>query len=50
MTNQELEDEITAIYLWWAENVPNVTPRIPRLMQLWAEFDRRVDDGRIGAY
>lgn len=42
MSDERLDQEIEAVYLWWAHERPGVTPReTGYLGDLWAEFDKR---------
>lgn len=44
---EKTENEINAIYKWWANQAPGVTPREEgHLARLWAEFDRLAGEDR----
>lgn len=43
---EKTEQEINAIYKWWAIQAPGVTPQeTGHLAALWSEFDRLAGEG-----
>lgn len=48
MSNRRLEAEISNVYYLAAADAPGVTPNeVGILGELWAEFDRRVEEGTM---
>lgn len=48
LSNRRLESEIAAYYWAAHKTVPGVTPKeVGILGELWAEFDRRVEEGTM---
>lgn len=47
-SNRMLEAEISGFYWYAHKNAPGVTPKeVGILGELWAEFDRRVEEGTM---
>lgn len=48
MTLEEVEDEISSIYHWFAQEAPGVVVREEGLLaELWAVADRLIREGEI---
>ena len=51
MTLEQVEREIAGHYRWFAKEAPGVTPmETGALAQLWAVFDRKVEEQRVTMY